>query len=78
MKETPAFSPKHPCRKDCPKRTAECKRVCERWKEYAAKKQEEYKERVADNEVNDALFQMDRRRKKGGCFLGSQAKHTRY
>lgn len=78
MKETPAFSPKHPCRKDCPERTAECKKTCERWKPYAEAKKEEYKERVSDNEVNDALWSAERLRGKVGCFLGSQAKHTRY
>lgn len=78
MKETPEFSPKHPCRQDCPERTAECKKNCEKWKAYEDKKRADYRRRVEQNDLNDAHWCAERRRKKEGCFLGSQAKHTRY
>jgi hypothetical protein len=78
MKKTPKFSPNSPCKQDCPDRTAECRRTCERYKAYEAKKLEEYKERGIERELDDAFQDMHRRRTKEGCFLGSQAKHTRY
>ena len=31
-----------PCEKNCPERTAECRKTCERWKAYWEKKAEEY------------------------------------
>lgn len=31
--------PKHPCKKDCPERTGECKITCKRWQKYEQEKQ---------------------------------------
>lgn len=35
----------HPCRRDCPRRTAECKLTCEKFIEYEKKHMEEYERR---------------------------------
>ena len=78
MKPTPDFAPNHPCRQDCPNRTAECKKTCEQWKAYEDKKWAFYRRRVEENELNNAHADAENRRRKEGCFLGSQAKHTRY
>lgn len=68
----PRHVPRHPCRKDCPERTAECKKTCERWKIYEQTMQKEYKERLIDFELKDAAFDAERRRGKEGCYLGSE------
>jgi hypothetical protein len=39
-------SNKQPCKRDCPERTAECKKTCPKWLRYWAVKQEEYKRRA--------------------------------
>ena len=69
---------KHPCLKDCPDRTAECKRDCPRWAKYEAAKQEEYKERLIDSMISETEFNSNKKRTKRGCFLGSETKsgHT--
>lgn len=72
------FKAKHPCRQDCPGRTAECKKECERWKAYEAIKREQYKDRMMEYIITDADIIADRRRGKAGCYLGStrKPKHT--
>ena len=72
------FIPKQPCQKDCPGRTPECKKACERWKAYERAMHEEYKQRVVDFEITDSLIQGDRRRMKAGCFLGVYKKDPRH
>lgn len=69
---------KHPCKKDCPLRTAECKRDCQDWARYAEEKKAEYAERVLQSMIDDTLYNMDRKRTKRGCFLASETKprHT--
>lgn len=68
----------HPCRKDCPKRTAECKRDCPDWAKYAAAKKTEYEARVVQSMIDDAMYNAERKRTKRGCFLGSETRprHT--
>lgn len=39
------YTIKQPCEKNCPERTAECKKTCPRWAAYWQEKQEEYKRR---------------------------------
>ena len=34
---------KQPCEKDCPKRTAECKKTCPDWEKFEKEKFENYK-----------------------------------
>ena len=36
---------KHPCAKDCPRRSAECRSTCPEWAEYEAAKKADYAER---------------------------------
>ena len=71
MKQQPKPRPKHPCSQTCPDRTAECKRSCERWKQYEAAKQEDYKNRAEISKVIGAIIQTEQDRKKRGCSLAS-------
>lgn len=54
--------PKHPCVKDCPRRTAECKRTCADWAAYEAEWQAEMRARTEEFELADALIEMGKRR----------------
>lgn len=69
---------KHPCRKDCPERTAECKKTCSRLATYAASKADEYAAREMEYMIRDTEFKMNEKRRKRGCYLGSVTtpKHT--
>lgn len=71
MKEQPKPRVKHPCTKECPERTATCKRTCKRWKEYEPAKREEYKERQERSEAKSDSIQLERDRWKRGCTLAS-------
>lgn len=44
----------HPCAKDCPDRGPGCGAICEKWKSYVAKRNEEYHRRVAESEKGRA------------------------
>lgn len=57
--------PKHPCKKDCPDRWAECKKTCPKWKEYEPLLREFYKERAEayDREYIQNEIERDRKRK---------------
>ena len=68
----PRHVPRHTCRKDCPERTAECKKTCGRWKTYEQAMRAEYEERKTDFMLKDAAFDADIRRGKAGCYLGSE------
>lgn len=76
MKEEPKFRPKHPCSKECPERTVECKRTCEAWKQYEAEKMEDYKHRAEVSDTIGAVIQMERGHWKRRCTLASY-KYTR-
>lgn len=69
---------KHPCRQDCPHRTAECKKDCEAWKAYEAAKREEYERRAEDGNIRDALFKADAIRTRRGCYLSSERMPRHY
>ena len=71
MAEQLRFRPKHPCSKDCPERTAECKKTCEKWKPYEAQKREDYKHRAQMSDTIGALIQMENGHWKRGCTLAS-------
>lgn len=72
----PRHVPRHPCRKDCEGRTPECKKTCERWKEYEKIMHREYEARKTDFMLKDAEFDAERRRGKEGCYLGSERGRT--
>ena len=57
--------PKHPCKKDCPDRTAECKKTCPKWLEYEPLRNEFYKLRAEayDREYIQNEIERDRKRK---------------
>jgi hypothetical protein len=44
--------PKHPCKKDCPGRNAECHIKCEQWQVYEEKKLQFYKEKREELYLN--------------------------
>lgn len=44
--------PKHPCKRDCPERNAECHGKCGRWQEYEAKKLQFYEEKYKACNLN--------------------------
>ena len=58
-----------PCSKDCPERTAECKKTCKRWKVYEEAKKVEYAQRKERCEQKDALVCMVKNRKKKGLYI---------
>ena len=68
----------HPCKQDCPERTAECKRTCERWATYERAQRDEYEQRRMAALIRDTEMEMGRRRTKVGCFLASRTtpRHT--
>lgn len=47
----------HPCQRDCPERTADCRLTCKRYKEHFAEQQAEYaaktKARNARGDIDD-------------------------
>lgn len=45
---------KHPCDPDCPDRKAGCAAICEKWKAYVAKRNEEYERRLTEGENDRA------------------------
>lgn len=65
---------KHPCNQDCPRRSAECRRTCPEYAEYAQAKQAEYAERKVQQMIKETEFLANRRRTKNGCFLSSERK----
>lgn len=70
----------HPCKQDCPRRTAECKRACDEWKAYEAAKREEYAQRAEDAGIRDALWKAEEKRTRRGCYLASERlpRHSRH
>lgn len=61
---------KCPCTKDCPDRTAECRKTCSHgWSEYEAGRMREYDRRRVMNDEADARIEMARRRHKKGCYI---------
>ena len=47
-----------PCKRDCPKRSAECKKICEKWKEYEKEyfERDEEKAKAKQKEVDCYSF----------------------
>lgn len=61
---------KNPCGRDCPKRTAVCKRTCPDWQEYETKHMAELQERIEEYEKEADYWdhyrrQLDISKKKG-------------
>ena len=54
--------PKQPCKKDCPDRTAECKKTCPKWKEYEPLLREFYKLRAEAYDQEYILNEIERDR----------------
>lgn len=40
----------HPCKPDCPNRSATCRIDCTPWKEYEKNRNQKYKDKLAENE----------------------------
>lgn len=55
--------PKHPCKKDCPRRSAECHAICEEWKAYEQERAKFYKARTENIELNRVLNDIEQARK---------------
>lgn len=63
---------KHPCSKDCPFRSAECRLNCPEWLEYVKQRNDEYKTRQRERDmqrnyreyVSDAIVRMKHSRNK--------------
>ena len=49
---------KCPCVIDCPDRTAECRKTCEKWKTYEAWKFQDYARREEEGALNGAMIDM--------------------
>lgn len=47
---------KHPCVKDCPKRSCECRKTCQKWKEYEAWYIAEHKRKSTEYLRRDAAY----------------------
>lgn len=47
---------KHPCKRDCPERSATCHSTCERWATYEKARNAEYAERARQRAVDDGVF----------------------
>ena len=54
----------HPCRQDCPDRNAECHAICEKWKAYETERNREYERVKEEREKSQALYQIERDRKR--------------
>ena len=65
---------KQPCKQDCPRRSAECRKTCPDWVTYEAAKRKEYTARQDESMIREAMYKADRRRTKVGCYLGSERK----
>lgn len=46
---------RHPCKPDCPNRTATCVKDCKAWAEYEAAKMEKYARRDRDRDIDLAV-----------------------
>ena len=55
---------KHPCVKDCPERSATCKKTCEKLKEYTAWKKPKDEEKIRQYKINQYQIDQIIRRKK--------------
>lgn len=55
---------RQPCAKECPMRTSTCRIECEKYKEYRKFKDEEYRQRKAENMIRDAEFTMREHRRR--------------
>ena len=60
---------KCPCTKDCPDRTAECRKMCEAFAAYEKDRLANYERRRVMNDEADARIEMARRRHKKGCYI---------
>ena len=54
----------HPCQKDCPDRSATCKKTCEKLKEYTEKKKKAEEEKNKRFKVDDYIINSYLRRNK--------------
>lgn len=50
-----------PCKRDCPGRTATCHTECEKYRQFVDQQRDEYKRRLDDMQVTDAVFDGRRR-----------------
>lgn len=57
----------HPCGRDCPKRTAECRKTCEAWAAYEAWKFADYKRRKKLGEESSAVNTLEVKRYRRGA-----------
>lgn len=60
------------CPKECPERSAECRKTCERWKKYREKQLKEYEKRARagsaylDSQRKQAAIRKNARKKMNG------------
>ena len=46
----------HPCKKDCPDRTAGCGATCDEWQKYVKNRNAEYEQRLKERESEDIYW----------------------
>ena len=51
-----ALKTKHPCTRNCPRRTAGCKATCKEWQEYEQQKFEEYARKDEERERQERAY----------------------
>lgn len=47
---------KHPCKPDCPKRSADCHSICPDYRDYEKARNAEYEKKAAERAVDDAFY----------------------